>query len=229
MRKNEVVNYVKSRNKSLPEYKFGSLQVIVKDQLPDNVDVDIVFKQITSVLPPHFIRLVDVVYIGSFDFFEDREINSLYMDGAIYVSNEQDDNNDMKDDVIHEIGHALEDKHHDFIYGDEKVEDEYFAKLKKLKKVLEHEGYSVETFSFFNLEYDPEFDDFLFKQVGYEKLQNLSGGMFLTPYSITSLREYWATGFEEYFLGNRLDLKNVCPYINKKLSMLEIEEVQYGY
>ena len=53
--------------------------------------------------------------------------------------------------------------------------------------------------------------------------------MFLTPYSITSLREYWATGFEEYVLGNRLDLKNVCPYINKKLSMLEIEEVQYGY
>ena len=55
MRKNEVVNYVKSRNKSLPEYKFGSLQVIVKDPLPDNIDVDNIFKEITSILPPRFV------------------------------------------------------------------------------------------------------------------------------------------------------------------------------
>tara|TARA_R110002074_G_scaffold144402_10_gene292032 strand:- start:950 stop:1639 length:690 start_codon:yes stop_codon:yes gene_type:complete len=229
MRKNEVVNYVKSRNKSLPEYKFGSLQVIVKDPLPDNIDVDNIFKEITSILPPRFVSLVDVVYVGSFDFFEEREINSLYMDGAIYVSNEQDNNEDMKDDVIHELGHALEDNYHDFIYDDEKIQDEYFAKLIKLKKFLEHEGYNTEAYSFFNLEYDADFDEFLFKKVGYEKLQNLSNGMFLNPYSITSLREYWSTGFEEYFLGNRLYLEKVCPYINRKLSLLELEEVQYGY
>ena len=229
MRKNEVVNYVKSRNKSLPEYKFGSLQVIIKDPLPDNVDVDRIFKEITSILPPHFVDLVDVVYVGNFDFFEEREINSLYMDGAIYVSNEQDSNEDMKDDVVHEFGHALEEKYHDFIYDDEKIQGEYFAKLKKLKKFLEHEGYNTEAYNFFNLEYESDFDEFLFKKVGYEKLQNLSNGMFLNPYSITSLREYWSTGFEEYFLGNRLYLQKTCPYINKKLSLLELEEVQYGY
>ena len=92
------------------------------------------------------------------------------MDGAIYVSNEQDSNEDMKDDVVHELGHALEDNYHDFIYDDEKIQDEYFAKLKKLKKFLEHEGYNTEAYSFFNLEYDADFDEFLFKKVGYEKL-----------------------------------------------------------
>lgn len=229
MRKNEVVNYVKSRNKSLPEYKFGSLQVIVKDPLPDNINLDNVFKEITSILPPRFVSLVDVVYVGNFDFFEEREINSLYMDGAIYVSNEQDNNEDMKDDIVHELGHALEENYHDFIYDDEKIQDEYFAKLKKLKKFLEHEGFNTESYSFFNIEYDADFDEFLFKKVGYEKLQNLSNGMFLNPYSITSLREYWSTGFEEYFLGDRIYLQKVCPYINKKLSLLELEEVQYGY
>jgi len=229
MRKNEVANYVKSRNRSLPEYKFGSLQVIVKDPLPDNIDVDSIFKEITSILPPHFVNLIDVVYVGSFDFFEEREINSLYMDGAVYVSNEQDNNEDMKDDVVHELGHALEDKYHDFIYDDKKVQDEYFAKLKKLKKILEYEGYKTEAYSFFNIDYDADFDEFLFKKVGYEKLQNLSSGMFLDPYSITSLREYWSTGFEKYFLGNRVYLKEVCPYIDRKLSLLELEEVQYGY
>jgi len=229
VRKNEVVNYVKSRNKSLPEYKFGSLQVIVKDPLPDNINLDNVFKEITSILPPRFVSLVDVVYVGNFDFFEEREINSLYMDGAIYVSNEQDNNEDMKDDIVHELGHALEENYHDFIYDDEKIQDEYFAKLKKLKKFLEHEGFNTESYSFFNIEYDADFDEFLFKKVGYEKLQNLSNGMFLNPYSITSLREYWSTGFEEYFLGDRIYLQKVCPYINKKLSLLELEEVQYGY
>ena len=220
MRKNEVVNYVKSRNKSLPEYKFGSLQVIVKDPLPDNINLDNVFKEITSILPPRFVSLVDVVYVGNFDFFEEREINSLYMDGAIYVSNEQDNNEDMKDDIVHELGHALEENYHDFIYDDEKIQDEYFAKLRKLKKFLEHEGFNTESYSFFNIEYDADFDEFLFKKVGYEKLQNLSNGMFLNPYSITSLREYWSTGFEEYFLGDQIYLSKVCPYLFNKLSFL---------
>ena len=214
---------------SLPEYNFDSLQVLVKDRLPDNIDVEKIFKEITSILPGHFVSLVDVVYVGTFDFFHEREINSLYMDGAIYVSNAQDNNEDMKDDVIHEFGHALEENYKDFIYDDEEIKNEYFGKLKRLRKFLEHEDYEVEAQSFFNLDYNSDFDEFLFKEVGYEKLQNLSNGLFLNPYSVTSLREYWSTGFEEYFLGERPYLEKICPYINKKLSLLELEEVQYGY
>ena len=214
---------------SLPEYNFDSLQVFVKDPLPENVDINKVFKDTTLVLPSHFISLVDAVYIGNFDFFKEREINSLYMDGAIYVSNIQDDDDDMIDDIIHEFGHAVEDNYKDFLYDDEEIQKEYFGKLKRLKSYLQHEGYDTSSQDFYNLEYNSEFDNFLFKEVGYEKIQNFSNGLFLSPYSATSIREYWSTGFEEYFLGDRSYLMRICPYINKKLLLLEPEEVHYNY
>ena len=229
MKKNEVVNYVKNRNMSLPEYNFDSLQVFVKDSLSDNIDINKIFKEIIAIFPAHFINLVDVVYVGEFDFLYEREINSLYMDGAIYISNAQDSNDDMKDDIIHEFGHALEDNYKDIIYADGILKEEYFGKIRRLKSFLRHEGYDTEAHDFYNLEYNSGFDDFLFKKVGYEKLQNLSNGLFLTPYSVTSIREYWSTGFEEYFLGDRSYLMKVCPYINIKLSLLELEEVLYEH
>ena len=39
--------------------------------------------------------------------------------------------------------------------------------------------------------------------------------------SITSLREYFAAGFEEFYLGDRAYLKKNCPYIYNKLQLLE--------
>ena len=232
MRKNEVVNYVKSRNKSLPEYKFGSLQVIVKDPLPDNINLDNVFKEITSILPPRFVSLVDVVYVGNFDFFEEREINSLYMDGAIYVSNEQDNNEDMKDDIVHEISHAVEERYKDIAYEDEEIKNEYFGKLKKLKNYLSFEGYDIRGIEFFNEQYNKDFDKFLHEVVGYEALSSFINGLFLAPYSVTSLREYFGRGFEEYFLGNRDYLRTVCPYLFKKINFLSsasIREIKNEY
>jgi hypothetical protein len=49
-----------------------------------------------------------MIYIGHFDIFDDRSINSLYADGAIYITNNQDDELDMVDDIMHEAAHAIE-------------------------------------------------------------------------------------------------------------------------
>ena len=214
---------------SLPEYNFNGLQVLVKDQLPDNVNIKKVFADVNTLLPDHFFNLVDIVYVGHFDFFDEREVNALYMDDAIYVTNKQDDEDDMRDDIIHELAHAAEEKYKDLIYDDQQVENEYFAKMKRLKVTLDYEGHDVHVHEFYNLEYNPDFDNLLYKEIGYEKLDNLINGLFLSPYSITSLREYWSTGFEEYFLGDRLYLKTVCPYLYKKLSHLENEDILHEH
>ena len=46
-------------------------------------------------------------------------------------------------------------------------------------------------------------DNFLYREVGYEKIRNISSNMFLGAYSVTSLSEYFATSFENYYLNNR--------------------------
>ena len=69
-------------------------------------------------------------------------------------------------------------------------------------------------------------DDFLYKELGYDKLNYLINGIFLNPYAVTSIREYFASGLEKYLLDNtkREQLRNFSPELTKK-----IEELINGY
>ena len=66
-----------------------------------------------------------------------------------------------------------------------------------------------------------ELDDFLYKKIGYDKLSLLTPGLFLSPYSITSIREYFANGGEEYLLGEPNVLKDISPVLYNKLDALD--------
>ena len=144
----------------------------------------------------------------------------------MYISNFQDDNNDLKDDIIHEIAHAVEEKYLDDIYEDDDVKNEYFAKMKKLKSFLMYDGVSVKNINFFNETYNKDFDIFLSKTIGYDDLKKYIKDIFLAPYSVTSLKEYFARGFEEYFLGNVVYLKQMCPYVYKKINNLYYKNLE---
>ena len=79
--------------------------------------------------------------------------------------------------------------------------------------------------AFANTEYDIKFDEFLYKKVGYSTLESHINGLFVSPYAVTCLREYWATGFEEYFLGDREYLKKISPRLYKKIEGVINDEV----
>ena len=100
MSRKKVVNYVKNNNKSLPEYNFGNVQVVVKDPIENDIDLASVFTKINYMVPDHFIRLIDIVYIGEFELFAEKKVNAYFLDDALYISNNQDDEEDLIDDVI---------------------------------------------------------------------------------------------------------------------------------
>ena len=232
MKNKELANYVKARNKTLPEYQFGNFHVLVQSPLSADIDLSKVFKDVNDVVPEHFSKLIDVIYVGDFKFLNDREVNAMYSDSAIYISNVQDNNDDLKDDVVHELAHAVEEKYGQFLYSDEQIKNEFLLKRSRLKRILENQGYAISNLDFFETEYNEEFDSFLYKEVGYDILQLLAVNLFIAPYSVTSLKEYFARGFEEYYLGNILYLKDLSPYVYKKLSLLnekDQEETEYEY
>lgn len=224
--KNKIINHIKTKSNSLPEYRFGPLQVFVQTPMTESVDMRSVFLDIVDMVPDHFLSLVDVVYIGNFSFLEERNINAMYLDNAIYVSNEQDSEDDLKDDIVHELAHAVEEKYGVEIYDDRKIEDEFLSKRKKLRHILSSEGYDVDGLDFYNTSFDEKFDNVMYDEVGYDAIRMMAVNIFLGPYSVVSLREYFARGFEEYFLGNQLYLKDVCPYLFYKLSLLVSENME---
>jgi len=206
-------------------YTSTGLHVFFKDPV-ENVDVEKVVSKVESSMPEHLLSEVEMIIIGWFDEFEERNINAFYDSGTLYVSNIQDDFMDMYDDIVHEISHSLEEPHGYFLYGDKKIENEFLRKRKYVHDMLWKMGYKIPSSVFMNPEYDQELDLFLYEKIGYDKLTTVVAGVFISPYAVTSLREYFATGFTEFYLhpDNHKFLQKISPELYKKLVLLQNPE-----
>ena len=222
MPKNNIIDFIaeslKRNKKEQKEYKFGDGYAFVKDPLPEDVNLEYVLDSVTEAVPPHLLGIVDSVLVGDFDEFKDRQINAMYKDGAIYITNAQTDNEDMIDDIIHELAHAVEKEYGYEIYAsDRKITNEFKIKRKQLKRILGDNGYATQGYDFEDIEYSLEFDDYLFRSIGYPILSSLVVGVFVDAYSATSISEYFASGFEAYFLRDRDYLKKTSPALYRKI------------
>ena len=200
------------------QYNMNGVDIFIKDPLPNNVDSEFVFEYISSRVPFYLLVNIDVIYVGMFPEMIERDINAFYENDAIYVTNEQDDEMDMIEDIIHEISHAVEKAVEDMIYGDGALRREFVAKRSRLSNLLSQK-FNVPPHFEVEFEFDKSIDDFLYKDVGYDALNQISTNIFLSGYSVTSLSEYWAIGFEEMFLGDPQKIKEMCPVLYNRLVM----------
>tara|TARA_B100000287_G_C20560048_1_gene752061 strand:+ start:504 stop:1193 length:690 start_codon:yes stop_codon:yes gene_type:complete len=200
---------------------FGHINVFVKDALPANIDMTEVLMNIERDIPANFLYEVDTILVGQFDDLNVRGVKAAYMDGAIYVTNDQSNNDDILDDIVHEIAHAVEKMYGMDLYGDGAMEQEFLGKKKRFLDILRAYGYNIPTEESYSSEYSKEFDEFVFYELGYEKAGNMVMGLFITPYASASISEYFATGFEAYFMRKEKNyLMNISPVLYKKLNEL---------
>lgn len=221
-------------SKKLHEYIFGQEQsrkrlrntlhgrniVTIVDPLPPHVSIDEVLRTIEVVYPSSLVSNIEAIYVGKFEILRKRELQGLYYNGTIYVTNEQDNNDDLFDDLVHEFSHAVESIKGEEIYGDGEIKAEFKKKRIQLYDLLETSGFEPDKALFLDTKFSPELDNFLYRVVGYDALQHLGAGVFVSSYSATSLREYWAKGVEEYLLKDRNYLKQVSPALFYKIELL---------
>ena len=70
-------------------------------------------------------------------------------------------------------------------------------------------------------EYTNNFDNVLYFDIGYAVLTPISMNLFYSPYAITSLREYFANGFEAFYFHKDHDkLLRISPVLYTKLEKL---------
>tara|TARA_A100001515_G_C4542936_1_gene200805 strand:- start:203 stop:865 length:663 start_codon:yes stop_codon:yes gene_type:complete len=209
-------------NEQVDFYTPSGLHVYFKDKL-ENYDIDIenVVNSVEEKVPNHLLSHVEMIVVGWFPEFEERNINAFYKDAILHVSNEQDDVDDMVDDIIHEVAHALEENYGYEIYGDSKIKNEFLKKRERLHQELWSIGHKIPESVFRDVEYNQELDNFLFKTVGYDKLGIICTGLFINPYAPTSLREYFATGFTDFYMSEDYStLKTISPQLYNKIIML---------
>ena len=104
-------------NKKIHEYIFGQEQsrkrrqntlhgrdiVTIVNPLPPSVSIDEVLRAIEMIYPPSLVSEIDMIYVGEFEILRKRELQGLYYHGTIYITNEQDSNDDLFDDLVHEF------------------------------------------------------------------------------------------------------------------------------
>ncbi len=226
MNKKPNEDYVRQSNRNIKnnikERTFGSTKVILKDPLPIEIDLVSVFEEVRTKLPFDILNNIDYIIIGEFEILKKRNVNAAYAEGVLYLTNDQKDDDDMIDDIIHELAYALEEVSGLRIYGDGFLESEFLSKRERLYHLLEGEGYEVEYQDFMNPEYTQNFDNFLYHEVGYPLMANISSNIFYSPYAATSLREYFANGFEAFYHHQDHDkLSAISPILFDKLQDID--------
>jgi hypothetical protein len=202
---------------------FNKIPVDIHHDLEPVVDVKSVLNKIENLIPRAIISDIDSIQVGDFSFLSTRDVSALYDDekNTLYISSlEQDDTVDLLDDLVHEMAHAVEDSFGDFIYKDGKVEREFLIKRLAMEKSLRAHDFNIEGYDFMNTNYDSNFDSFLYKEITYDVLRPHTEGLFCSPYGATSLREYFANSFEEYYLGDNSYVAKVCPKVFNKINKL---------
>jgi len=207
-------------NNTSKYFTFGNIDVHVRDEMSNGLDPKRVLITIEKVLPRVFFRNLKKIHIGEFDHFKDRSVNAMYSDSELFISNQQDNYRDLINDVVHEIAHHIETQFIEEVYGDETIKKEFLKKRKQLEFELRSEGLWTNNYDFENIKFDRNFDDFLYKRVGYKLLTMATTGIFIRPYASVSLREYFATGFEAYYIGERDALSSISPALYEKVKEL---------
>ena len=214
-------NYIRERVRNTPRhFKFGNCSVEEVEETPESINLPAIFKAIENNLPSHYFENLEGVKIQHLPEFDEREVNAVYRDKTFYITNRQDNTKDLMDDIIHEFAHHMETLFPELIYGDQALIREFRRKRQELKFELQSEGYWVDEYDFDNLKFDEKFDFFLYKRIGKNMLRLATSGVFIRPYASVSLREYFATGFEAYYLGQQDSLEAISPLLYDKITEL---------
>jgi|TARA_R110000803_G_C11899631_1_gene311915 hypothetical protein len=214
-------NYISERvSNSTNYFNFSGIDVYIDDDIENDLDPKKILVAIEKRLPRSFFRKLESIHLGNYEKFKERQIDAIYDDNKLYISNQQDNYEDLLDDVIHEIGHHVETLYIEDVYGDEEIKKEFLNKRSQLEFELRSEGLWTTEYDFKNVKFDMSFDDFLYKRVGKRLLGMVTSGIFIRPYASVSLREYFATGFEAYYLNDKDVLSRISPALYKKIDHL---------
>ena len=219
-----IKNSVQNSNESKKDHEIHGVPLYLLEPFNNNINLNRILNTIERLVPQHLLNNIEMFYVATINDFKrkNRSFNAMYKDGAVYISPIQDNEEDLLDDIIHEIAHSFEKQYQDYIFGDGMLEREFIAKRKRLFYLVDKPTANLLVYS--NPDYDAKFDRHLYRDLNYDYLRNVSAELFYSPYAITSLREYWANGFENYLLGDKYALKDLSPILYKKIDTILDDE-----
>lgn len=222
---NKFIQYIRESNQK-SNFSIMGIPVILDSKNIKKINYKNVVQRMVDTIPAHLYRGIKKIVISPTEKLKKRNLQGLYSAKKIYLTGQQPSEDEILDDLIHEVSHHVEEKYGTIIYSDNKIKKEFLIKRKQLKKALDNSGYETEDLNFGDDKYDAEFDNYLYSGIGYDKLGTISSSIFYSPYAATSLREYFANGFEAFYMKENISLlKRVSPELYRKIIILHNGEI----
>tara|TARA_R110000744_G_scaffold94647_1_gene182857 strand:+ start:440 stop:1060 length:621 start_codon:yes stop_codon:yes gene_type:complete len=196
------------------EYYIYDIPLFIVNETEEDINLPMFCEDVEATIPKKLLQNVEVVYVG--EFKELRGRNATFANGAIYMTSKEPTNFDMLENFVHEVAHSLEHRYGMFIY-DDLLMAEFKGKRERLRHLLGSQDYYINPILYSYTEYNKEFDNFLANEVGYPTLLSLTMGLFVSPYGATSVQEYFANGFEKYYLENPRTVRDISPVLYRKI------------
>lgn len=217
--------YIQKNRNPIQEYRIDDTVLLIKNALTGDIDINRVLG-VLKQLPSPVMQTADAICVGDFFFLKKRQVEALFDDRTIYITNVQESESEFLKNLVHELAHGCEETYYGDIYEDGTIKEEFVNKRNRMYEILSAYGYNqMPKESYLNPEYDENFDLFLYKTVGYPKLDSFLNGLFLSPYAATSLREYFANGFEKFFLQNPEEVAKISPALYSKIILFSEKPV----
>ena len=89
-------------------FKFGNIPIEEVDPLPEEINLNAIFKALEQNFPPHYFKDLDGIVIRHNKEFDERDVNAVYRNNKFYITNKQSGTNDLMDDLVHEFAHHME-------------------------------------------------------------------------------------------------------------------------
>ena len=211
--------YITERKQNAARTAVNGIEFIILDKGKfDTADIQYLLNQIEEKTSPESCQHINQIKLGSFPKLERENYKSYYKKGVIYLSNKENFVEEVLMNFFHELAHSFEKPYFDQIYGDRFLEKEFLNKRNQLKSIIStYEGGRPPPVDFNQINYSKKLDDYLANTIGYDKLWKYSAGIFTNPYAATSLREYFAAGFETWLKGEQEMLYRTSPVLYNKL------------
>lgn len=212
------------QDKNIKVYHLTSeIPVYVKTS-NNNINFNRVLKTIRNSIPPKlYSNTLQEIMVGNFQGLKNKAVDSGYDSGVIYVEEDilRRGEDDVVKNIIHEIGHAIEEDNGNALYSNQDVQTEFLDKRMRLYDALEEQGLEPTLDQFMQFDYDAGFDEYLMGAVGYDTIKKLSDEYMIDPYAFTDLHEYIIMNFEKYAMGDvgsvRKKSSTLYPYLSNML------------
>ena len=120
------------------------------EKFPSHINVSEIVSELKSLLPYELYSGLEGIYVGTFKELEQRNVQAIFKDGVIYLSSHKNnpkiDMETILKHIVHEIGHLVEDRFANDVYGDQNIEIEYLTKKRNLVNILKSNGINFQAF-----------------------------------------------------------------------------------